>query len=720
MKSSGGSFTIEDILPAEKSGNQKNKRSGRGRSGRKEKAAGGGFETQVRRLLNDFIRMGLVRKGKGREWVIRQPFTLTGHASLNRWGAAFVDIGNREEIFIPPEKVKGALPNDLVELEVTDISRERYEGRIRKILRPHREKFLMEIKEVSRGMVHGRVLDLPLELQGRYSLKKYPDFEPGKAKKKKIFSGRALGPQIGDWLQVEPLSRWYSERDHAWMEVHPLRVHPRDWNQRDFERIVLKHNLPLEYPRTARRQADKIPKKVEASTVSDWHSREDLRELYAVTIDGATAKDFDDAISIEKKPDGYTLYVHIADVAHYVKKGGALDEEALARSTSCYLGDSVVPMLPEVLSNNLCSLRSGRNRLALTCEMRFSKKDLPDIRSFRFYNSVIKVDKRYTYVEAHQNTKDPHLKLMKELGLLLKQERNKREKLELNLPDVAPKIDPKTGRILDFVEKVPLDTHNIIEEFMVSANICAARFLKKKKGWALHREHEPMEEDKLGSLNQFLRMHGFSHQLGDISAQSLRAVLEEVQDSQVESIFNYLLLRSFKQAYYSPEGLGHWGLGLEDYAHFTSPIRRYPDLVVHRTIKAILDGERPPYNEQEAGEIGEITSRRERLAMDAERDITRLRACRFLSSYKTGTEFSATLITISPRWLIAQLDDFPIDGFILPVDAGQGKEFMMPTDFTVALKPGRKTLNLGQKIPVALKDINEEEMKIYFTFAGKP
>ncbi len=364
--------------------------------------------------------------------------------------------------------------------------------------------------------------------------------------------------------------------------------------------IVHKHGLPYRFPAETLERAAQIPDHV---LEADLDGRNDLRDLTVVTIDGETARDFDDAVAVKREGDnGIRLWVSIADVAHYVAEGGPLDREALERSTSVYFPGRCIPMLPESLSNGICSLNPGVDRLTLTAEMLFDGQG--GRVSSRFYTSVIRSRARLTYTEVRdmvvnrdQSVIDrypeifPHLEVMKELALRLTAMRRRRGSLDFDLPEAEVVLDLR-GRPEDIVRSERTLAHRMIEEFMLAANEAVAAFLTGKKAPFLYRIHEPPDLEKLQAFQEFIAHFNYGPFLKDtrIEPGRLQTLLAEAEGKPEERMINEVLLRSMKQARYSSDNVGHFGLAAECYCHFTSPIRRYPDLVVHRVLRKALRG----------------------------------------------------------------------------------------------------------------------------------
>ena len=441
--------------------------------------------------------------------------------------------------------------------------------------------------------------------------------------------------------------------------------------------IIFRYDLPTSFSHEARREAQSCPRVIGPNELA---SRTDLRELPTVTIDGEQARDFDDAVSIERTNGLFRLYISIADVSHYVSPNTALDQEAYLRGTSVYFPDRAIPMLPEELSNGICSLNPGEERLSKTVLLEIDSRG--EIRKADFFSSVIRSHARMTYtevrrilvdndrecIERHRELVD-RFKLMEELALLLWEQRKSRGNLDFDLPESEIVLDLQ-GMPEDIVRAERSIAHRIIEEFMIAANEVVARHLKEKEFPLLYRVHEGPDPETLQALAPFILSLGYRLPLKreKITPKEIQRLLEACRGKPEERVLNRMLLRAMKQAHYAPENIGHFGLASTCYTHFTSPIRRYPDLIVHRMLGHALSGKKLKPKEKEdllsyLAEAGERTSERERVAMNAEREMVDLKKAQFMIG-KIGEEFSGFIIDLTSFGFFVELETYFVDGLV--------------------------------------------------------
>jgi ribonuclease R len=494
------------------------------------------------------------------------------------------------------------------------------------------------------------------------------------------------------------------------------------------EIAIHSHSLPFEFPAPALAEAEEYGESVRATAK---RNREDLRDIALVTIDGEDARDFDDAVWCEQLKDGWRVLVAIADVASYVAPSTALDNEAINRGTSVYFPNRVLPMLPEALSNGLCSLKPQVDRLCIVCEMRVSPQG--KITRSRFFEGLMKSAARLTYTEvaAYLAKPDaqqyplaasvgPHLQALHAVFRALYAARLERGAIDFDAPELKARFDLQ-GRIAAFVEQSRNDAHRLIEECMIAANVEAAKFLKKHRIPTLYRVHGSPEEDRLDQLRQFLQ--GFAISLPkdrDLLPQDFSAILRSVADNEEARLIETVVVRSMPQAVYQPANIGHFGLALEHYAHFTSPIRRYPDLLVHRGIRHVLRGgtaEDLPPDLQNMEAFGQQCSLKERRADEATRDAMSWLKCQYMQD-KIGQEFDALVTGVVDFGLFVQVKGLQIDGLLHVSALGSDYFTRDSSGYRLVGARSKRVYRLGDHLRVRLINVIIDERKIDFELAA--
>jgi len=492
----------------------------------------------------------------------------------------------------------------------------------------------------------------------------------------------------------------------------------------EIEIALRKHDLPNVFSGESEKQAAKYGDKVLAK---DLKGRKDLRDLPFVTIDGETAKDFDDAVCAVPLAKGWKLWVAIADVSHYVKPGDALDNDSRERGNSVYFPRRVIPMLPEALSNELCSLKPEVDRLTMVCEMEISPSGA--VRHYQFYPGVIHSNARLTYTRVAavlegkqadppvERTLVPSLETLYAVFKALLGARAKRGAIDFDSVETQMIFDDK-GKIERIVRVERNDAHRLIEECMLAANVCASDYLAQNDQPTLYRIHEGPTPEKLEALRSMLKDFGLTLGGGDEPhAKDYAALLTRIKNQPYAGLLQTVMLRSLRQAVYSPENVGHFGLAYEGYTHFTSPIRRYPDLLVHRAIKAVLSGK--TYDAGDWAALGVHCSETERRADDATRDVENWLKCYFMQDH-VGDEFEGTVSGVAGFGLFVTLDELFIDGLVHISDLGSD---YFQYDQQRHLLRGERTgvrYQLGARVKVRVVRVDIETAKIDFVLVDSP
>ena len=490
----------------------------------------------------------------------------------------------------------------------------------------------------------------------------------------------------------------------------------------EIEIALRKHDLPFEWNPAAKRQALRLPAEVRPA---DRKSRTDLTSLPLVTIDGETAKDFDDAVYCEPDGRGFRLIVAIADVAHYVRDDDALDREARERGTSVYFPRRVIPMLPEALSNELCSLKPDVERLCMACDMRIDARGT--IASYAFYPAVMHSRARLTYTQVYTWLKDagaakgtpgetllPHLAQLYTLYKVLLAARERRGAIDFDTAELALQFD-QYGKIAQIVPAPRNDAHRLIEECMLAANVCAAGFLAQNEQPALYRVHEGPPPDKLAVLREFLASSALTLTGGDKpTAMDYAALIDRIRERPDFALLQTVLLRSLSRAEYSPDNVGHFGLAYDAYAHFTSPIRRYPDLLVHRAIKAVLAKKRYAPKEATWAELGVHCSMTERRADDASRDVLQWLKCHYMQE-KVGETFPGTISGVASFGIFVTLDGLDIDGLVHVTELPRDYFHFDAVRHALIGERSGRTFQLAGRVMVKVARVDLERAKIDFT-----
>ncbi len=487
--------------------------------------------------------------------------------------------------------------------------------------------------------------------------------------------------------------------------------------------VIEKFKLPHKFDEKTIMEAEDLPK-----DIPSIEHRIDLRDIAHVTIDGETAKDFDDAIAVSKTRKGFRLYVSIADVSHFVRPGSALDKEAYNRGTSIYFPGRVIPMLPERLSNDLCSLVPGKDRLTFTAILDFDRTGARTAKTF--CKSIICSRKRFTYttvkkivVDKDAATRKEHkefltpLKWAEELARELFNRRMQRGSIGFNIPEAEISLDDK-GRISSIKRAERNFAHQIIEEFMLAANEAVAETFARQKKPVLYRIHERPDPEKVADFRELSKTLGLELPPGDISPEWFGHVLELAKDSPKEYVVNNLLLRTMQQARYSPDNVGHFGLAANDYTHFTSPIRRYPDLLVHRALFALITPmkkDKHPASAKQASlsEAGQYLSTRERIAIDAEREMSDRLKARFMEKH-IGETFDAVISGVSNYAFFVELLNLFVSGSVAVAQLTDDYYLFDIKHQQLIGEITARTYQIGQQLQVTVHSIDKSRNRINF------
>lgn len=620
---------------------------------------GGSYEDLKELLKNLELEGRVVRTRKNKYGLPSKMGLVAGYLQVSPKGFAFLSpLDKGEDIYISPANLGGAMHQDLVLARLLPYQGlRRREGEIIRVLKRARTRVVGTYEQNRRlGFV---VPDDPHLHQDIF-----------------VPLEETKGARHKDKVVVE-ITRWPDGRRNPEGRVVEV-LGPAGTPGIDILSIVKKYDLNPEFPPAVKREAKKIKEQVEPE---DLVGRRDLRDWRVVTIDGEDAKDLDDAVSIRRLENGnYLLGVHIADVSYYVKEGSALDKEAYRRGTSVYLVDRVIPMLPPRLSNGICSLNAGADRLTMSVVMEVSPRG--EVVNYDLFPSVIRVRERMTYgaVRRILVDRDPDLleryrelvddfRLMEELCLILVEKRRRRGALDFDFPEAKVVLDDE-GRPVEILKRERGIAERIIEEFMVLANEVVAQHLHFLEVPFIYRVHEEPAPDKLEELNAFLGHFGFYVRRdgeGRVHPKVLQRILEEVRGRPEERVIHTVVLRSLMRARYAPEALGHFGLASKYYCHFTSPIRRYPDLVVHRILKEVLaKGRLHPRRMEKLKEFvakaADHASEQERVAEEAERESLTLKMVEFMKD-RLGDVYPGIISGVAPYGFFVELEN-TVEGLV--------------------------------------------------------
>ena len=694
----------------------------------------GAGQVALRKSLRELERAGEIARIRQNRYVLPAEADLvTGKLSIHQAGYGFLALEppGGTDVFIAAENIGTAMHGDRV---VARISRDepyrrikgRREGRVIRILERAHDTIVGTLQR-SRNFYYV-VPDDPRIVHDVYVGQVSNSPQDERAVAGLPLATSKVTPQIGDKVVVR-LEAWESRHVNPEGEIIEV-LGPASAPGIDMLSIIRKYHLPTEFPMDVLDQAKGIPETVDAR---QFEGREDLRGEFIVTIDPDDARDFDDAIQVEKIGSGWRLGVHIADVAAYVEPGSPLDREARRRGNSVYLPDRVIPMLPERLSNGVCSLKPGVDRLTHSVFIQFDKRG--SAKSARFTRSVIRSAHRLTYKQAYTILTAPpadqlgeRLHLAWELAAVLRKKRFEHGALDLDFPEVKVWVT-KDGRPVK-LERVENDeSHQLIEEFMLVANEAVARELKKRAIPTVYRIHENPDPEKLAEYREFVL--GFDYRVGDLTHRAeLQRLVASFRGKPEEQALKVALLKSLKRARYSPQPLGHYGLAKANYLHFTSPIRRYADLVVHRALArdSAGAGGRPARSASalyqpdmaEIASIAEHVSTTERTAADAEGDATQMKKLEFfqrqLDERKPQT-FRASIVDVRNYGLMVELPDALVTGLVHVSSLMDDFYVFEPARRQLIGRRSRKRFSVGDELSVFVVRVDAFKRQVDFAIA---
>ncbi|MCB1843669.1 MAG: ribonuclease R [Halioglobus sp.] len=654
--------------------------------------------------LNKMLRAGqLIENRRGEYCLIEKLQLVTGTVIGHADGFGFLrrDDG-ADDVYLSAREMRRLFDGDriVVRIDGTD-RRGRAEGSVVEVLeRAFSETAGQFIRERGIGLV---IPDNP-KISHRILI---PSDETGSAKHGQIVVAEILDYPSGHEQATGRIVRVLGTSDQKGIATE-LAIHA--------------HGIPDVWPKEVSAQAKKFGSSVPAAAKKQ---REDLREIPLVTIDGADARDFDDAVYCEPSGKGWRLLVAIADVAHYVDIHSALDKEAIRRGTSVYFADRVVPMLPEALSNGLCSLNPKVDRLCMVCEMRIGADG--KVSKSRFYEGVMRSHARLTYTEVSgylrgetpnsvpASVREP-LQQLYELYKAFANNRNRRGAIELDLPQTQIVLS-ENGAVEKIVAVPRNDAHRLIEECMIAANVQAAKFLRKHKIPGLYRVHAKPDPERFEDLRQYLLSVGLKVPHPDhVEPRQFNKLLLQVRDRPDSQAISMTMLRSLKHAEYPPQNLRHFGLALDAYAHFTSPIRRYPDLLVHRAIRHIVRGGKAgnyEYDRTAMDRLGSTCSAHERRAEEATREVEAWLKCQFMED-KVGEVFTGVITGVTNFGVFVQLMEFQIDGLVHVTSLKNDYYQFDASRLELVGDRGGKRYRLGDSMTVQVQRVDMESKRIDF------
>ena len=653
-------------------------------------------------VLDQMTTEGILHKSKKREYILMSNTkTLKcGYIRINRSGNGFVDVENGPDIFVRSENLNGAINNDFVEVDYSTRNNEAY---VIKILKRDLSNLVGEMVSIKNKLV----------------------FKPDDDKLSIIvkLTKDSLNQVVEGHKVLVQIIKEIGKRQYLG-KIAKIIGHKNDPGV-DIIAIALRHGIEVEFSEEVIKELEDIPNVV---SENEKVGRKVLTNEMIFTIDGDDTKDIDDAISIKKNNDNYILGVHIADVSHYVKMGSSLYDSAFNRGTSSYLADTVIPMIPHQLSNGICSLNPEVERLTISCVMTINKNG--KVIDYDIFPSVIKSRKQMTYKNVNKILEEDivpegyeayvsDLKLMAELAKILRAEKVSRGYIDFGL-DEAKIIQDENGKAIDVVKRERGVGENLIEDFMIAANETIATHISNMDLPFIYRVHDVPNSEKIEDFKNLIKQMGYQihTDLNKITPLTMQRVLNELRDKKEFNILSDMLLRSIKKAIYSTNNIGHFGLALTNYTHFTSPIRRFPDLTVHRLLRTYLfenriDMETINYNEKYLVDVATNSSETEVAAQEAERDVLDMKMAEYMESH-IGEEYDGIISSVTNFGMFVELDNL-IEGLV-HISTLDGYFEYIPE--ILSLVSDNKRYRIGDTVRVVVVSASKESSTIDFELVG--
>lgn len=656
-------------------------------------------------ILEDLLSEGKISVSAKRKFGKPDYATVIGTFTANPRGFGFVTVeGMHEDVYIPPEYIKNALHGDKVQIMILPVEYggKRREGRIVRVIEHG-------LKEVVGTFKKNRTFGFVIPDNQKITRDIFVPLEHSKGAE-------------NDTKVVISITDYGTDKKKPEGRVKEILGSKNDPGT-DILSVAKAYEIPMEFPPEVGRQLKKIPDKV-----TDIEGRMDIRDWQTVTIDGEDAKDLDDAITLIKKGDHYQLGVHIADVSHYVTEDSALDKEAVKRGTSVYLIDRVIPMLPKKLSNGICSLNEGCDRLTLSCIMDIDEKG--NVIDHMIAETLIQVDRRMSYTSVKKILTDrdqeemekyqeliPMFERMQELSALLRKKRFGRGAIDFDFPESKIYLNEK-GEPVDIKPYDQNVATKIIEDFMLLANETVAEDYYWQELPFVYRIHEKPDEDRMMKFGMFINNFGYSihSSNGEIHPKELQKLLDKIEGTPTEPLISRLMLRSMKQAKYTTENTGHFGLSAKYYCHFTSPIRRYPDLQIHRIIKENmregLSEKQIRHYKQILPEVSKRASSTERRAEEVEREVEKMKKAQYMSK-RIGKAYTGVISGVTAYGMYVELDN-TVEGMVHVSDLFDDYYQFIESQYALVGEVTGKTYKLGQSIRIKVQSVDMTMKTINF------